>query len=45
MVVDGAFIAIATMLTMTVGAAPDAGGKCRNCWLSMVPEAIKDAAK
>jgi hypothetical protein len=44
MVVDGAFIAVATMLTMTVGAAPDACGKCRNCWLGMVPEAIKDAA-
>jgi hypothetical protein len=45
MIVDGAFISIATMLTMTVGAAPDACGKCRNCWLSMVPEAIKDGSK
>jgi hypothetical protein len=45
MVVDGVFITVATLLTMTVGAAPDACGKCRNLWLSMVPEAIKDASK
>lgn len=44
-VVDGAFIAIVTILTMTVGAAPDACGRCRNCWLHCVPEAIKDASE
>ena len=44
-VVDGVFIIIATMMTLTVGAAPDACGKCRNCWLKTVPEAIKDAAE
>jgi len=45
MIVDGVFIAMVTMLTMTVGAAPDACGKCRNCCLNMVPETIKDASK
>ena len=45
MIVDGVFIAMVTMLTMTVGAAPDACGKCRNCWLNMVPETVKEASK
>ena len=44
-VVDGVFIIAVTLLTMTVGAAPDACGKFRNCWLNCVPEAIKDAAE
>jgi hypothetical protein len=44
-VIDGAFIALTTMLTLTVGAAPDACGRFRNCWLNCVPEAIKDAAE
>ena len=43
-IVDGAFIAMATMVTMSVGSAPDACGRCRNLWLNAVPEAIKDAA-
>lgn len=45
MIVDGVFIAMVTLLAMTVGAAPDACGKCRNCWLSMVPETVKEASK
>ncbi len=45
LVVDGVFITCATLLTMTVGAAPDSCGKCRNCFLNMVPEAIKNAAE
>lgn len=44
-IVDGGFIAIATMLTLTVGAAPDSCGKCRNLWLNLVPEAIREAAE
>ena len=44
-VVDGVFITLATLLTMTVGAAPDSCGKCRNCFLNMVPEAIRNAAE
>lgn len=43
-VADGLFIIAATLVTMTVGAAPDACGKFRNCILGMVPEAIKNAA-
>ena len=44
-VADGLFIIAATLVTMTVGAAPDACGKFRNCILSMVPEAIRNAAQ
>ncbi len=44
-VVDGAFIALATMHTMGVGAAPDACGRCRNTLLLLVPQAIKDASE
>ena len=43
-VVDGIFIAIVTMVTMTVGAAPDACGRIRNIILQTVPEAVKDHA-
>jgi hypothetical protein len=43
-VADGLFIIAATLVTMTVGAAPDACGKFRNCILVMVPEAIRNAA-
>ena len=43
-VADGLFIIGATLVTMTVGAAPDSCGKFRNCILGMVPEAIKNAA-
>ena len=43
-VADGLFIIVATLVTMTVGAAPDACGKFRNCILVMVPEAIKNSA-
>jgi len=45
MVVDGVFIMLVTLLTLTVGSAPDACGKCRNCFLNCVPQAIKDAAE
>ena len=44
-IVDGGFITIATMLTLTVGAAPDSCGRCRNLWLNLVPEAIKEASE
>ena len=44
-VVDGAFIAAATLSTMTVGSAPDACGRCRNCWLNTVPQAIREASE
>jgi hypothetical protein len=43
--VDGAFIALTTFLTMTVGSAPDACGRCRNMWLNTVPEAVREASE
>ena len=45
LVIDGIFILFATFLTMTVGSAPDSCGRCRNCWLGLVPVAIRDAAE
>ncbi len=44
-VVDGIFIAIVTLLTMTIGSAPDNCGRCRNCWLNTIPEAVKDSSE
>ena len=43
-VVDGIFIMVVTLITMTVGAAPDACGRIRNLILQIVPEAVKDHA-
>lgn len=43
--VDGAFIALVTFVTMTIGSAPDACGRCRNLWLNTVPEAVREASE
>ena len=31
--VEGIALIVQTIMTLIVGAAPDACGKCRNCWL------------
>jgi hypothetical protein len=42
-VVDGLFMAVVTIITVKVGASPDACGRKRDLWLKMVPPAIKDS--
>ena len=42
-VIDALFMSVVTIITMKVGAAPDACGRKREMWLKLVPPAIKDS--
>jgi hypothetical protein len=44
-IVEGLIIIFATIITLIVGAAPDACGRCRNCWIGTIPQAVKDNVK
>eukprot|EP00347_Sterkiella_histriomuscorum_P003593 403363692 len=43
--VEGLVLAVQTVITLIVGAAPDSCGKCRNLWLETILQSIKDTVK
>jgi len=44
-VLEGIQAIVVTIIALLVGSSPDACGRCRNCWLYVLSESVKDGAK